>query len=123
MPNQAFPPVPPTPREYWEDNDWANAHIAEIAAAYPNLWVAVVDKQVIASGKIIADVRKAAETKTGKTHFPVVFAERGIHVYTGQSPFSNQAFKDQQTTSSAIKYKAHLMENDNALSLLAIRIL
>ncbi|NUO81178.1 hypothetical protein HUU05_13955 [candidate division KSB1 bacterium] len=77
MPNQAFPPVPPTPREYWEDNDWANTHIAEIAAAYPNLWVAVVDKQVVASGKIISDVRKAAETKTGKTHFPVVFAERG----------------------------------------------
>lgn len=114
MPNQAFPPVPPTPREYCEDNDWENAHIAEIAAAYPNLWVAVVDKHVIASGKIIADVRKAAEAKTGKTHFPVVFAERGIHVYTGQSPFSNQAFKDQQTTSSAIKCKAHLMEDDSA---------
>lgn len=103
MSSQAFPPVPPTPREYWEDNDWANAHIAEIAAAHPNLWVAVVDKQVIASGKIISDVRKAAGAKSGKTHFPIVFAERGIHVYMGQSPFSNQSFMDQQTAFSAIK--------------------
>lgn len=81
MPNQASPPVPPTPREYWEGNDWANAHIAEIAAAYPNLWVAVVDKQVITSGKIIADVRKAAEAKLAKRIF-LSYLLRGVYMST-----------------------------------------
>ena len=89
MQGNTYPPVPPTPKDYWEDSDWADVHIGEISEAYPNLWVAVVDKQVIAWGKVIADVRKVAQEKTGRTHFPIVFAERGIHVYQGKSPFSN----------------------------------
>ena len=80
-----YSPVPPTPKEYWEDNAWTDEHIAEISEAHPNLWVAVVDKQVVASGKVIAEVRKVAEEKTGRTHFPIVFAEKGIHVYQSES--------------------------------------
>ena len=77
-----YPAVPPTPEEYWEDRKWAYDHIDEIVKAYPNLWVAVVDKKVIASGKVIADVERAAEKSTGRKEFPVILAERGIHVST-----------------------------------------
>ncbi|MEK7727276.1 MAG: DUF5678 domain-containing protein [candidate division KSB1 bacterium] len=90
MSNQAYPLVPPTPPEYWEDNNWADEHITDLAQAYPNLWVAVVDKQVVASGKVIAEVRRSAEARTGKTHFPIIFAERGIHVYANQPALPNQ---------------------------------
>jgi hypothetical protein len=76
-----LPPVPPTPKEFWEDRDWAYENLTEIEEKYPNLWVAVVDKQVIAAGKVIAKVRKIAEEKTGRKHFPVILAEKGIHVY------------------------------------------
>ncbi len=78
-----YPPVPPTPEEYWEDSDWADEHIDEITETYPNLWVAVVNKQVVASGKVIAEIRKEAQEKTGRTNFPIIFAEKGIHVYPG----------------------------------------
>ncbi|MCD6334744.1 MAG: hypothetical protein J7M27_05365 [Candidatus Latescibacteria bacterium] len=77
-----YPPVPPTPKAYWEDRKWAYNHMDEIVKAYPNLWVAVVDKKVIASGKVIAEVERVAEESTGRKEFPVVLAERGIHVYT-----------------------------------------
>jgi len=50
--------------------------------AYPNLWVAVVDKKVIASGKVIAEVERIAEKSTGRKEFPVILAERGIYVST-----------------------------------------
>lgn len=40
--------------------------------------------------KIIPVARKAGEARTGRTHFPLVFAERDLHVYTGQIPFSRE---------------------------------
>ena len=72
---------PPPPKEYWDDCDWAYDHLSEISQQYPNLWVAVVDKKVIAAGKVIAEVRAAAQHRTGRRSFPVILAERGIHVY------------------------------------------
>ena len=35
----------------------------------------------IASGKVIAEVERVAEESTGRKVFPLVLAERGIHVY------------------------------------------
>ena len=74
-------PVPPTPKEYWEDSEWADENFSNIVKEYPNLWVALVGKKVVAAGKVIAEVEKMAEEKTGRKSFPVLFAERGIHVY------------------------------------------
>ncbi len=31
-----------------------------------------------------------AEAQTDRTHFPIIFAERGIRVYVSQSAFPNQ---------------------------------
>jgi len=90
MQTKIYPPVPPTPKEYWEDNDWANEHISEISEAHPNLWVAVVGKKVVAFGKVIAEVRETAQKETGRINFPVIFAEKGFHVYSHKSLFSNQ---------------------------------
>ena len=75
------PLVPPISEEYWEDREWAYDHMDDIVKAYPNLWVAVVDKKVIASGKVIAEVEKIAEEKTGRKEVPIILAERGVHVY------------------------------------------
>jgi len=79
--NKYYPPVPETPKEYWTDSKWANEHFSEIAEKFPNFWVAVVDEKVVSTGKIISKVRKIAREKTGGKHFPVIFAEQGIHVY------------------------------------------
>ncbi len=69
------------PKEYWEDSRWAHEHISNLAKEYPNLWVAVVDKRVVASGKVIEEVERIAQEKTGRTEFPVILAEKGIRVY------------------------------------------
>lgn len=90
MKHEEHPPVPPTPKEYWDDRDWVHEHISEITEQYPNQWIAVVDKQVVAAGKVIAEVRNEAEQKTGRKHFPVIFAERGIRVYKNLSKVPNQ---------------------------------
>jgi len=68
-------------REYWEDSRWAHDHMSDLAEEYPNLWVAVVDKRVVAAGKVIGQVEKIAEEKTGRTEFPIILAEKGLRVY------------------------------------------
>lgn len=69
------------PKEYWEDSKWANEHFTEIVREYPDQWVAIVDKKVVAAGRTIAEVEKIAIEKTGRDEFPIYFAERGIRVY------------------------------------------
>ena len=69
-----------SPREYWEDSKWANDHFADIVKDYANLWVAIVDQKIVAVGKVISVVRKSVQEQTGRKHFPVIFAEKGIHV-------------------------------------------
>ncbi len=76
------------PREYWEDSKWVNEHAAEISQQYPNQWVAVVDKAVIAAGRDGAEVEKTATEQAGQKDFVIFYAEKGIQVpYTSnQSP-------------------------------------
>jgi len=74
--------LPPLgPHEYWEDSKWASDHFTEIVKDYPNQWVAIVDKKVVAAGRTIAEVEKAATEKTGRDEFPVYLAEKGVCVY------------------------------------------
>lgn len=81
MSSPHVPPPPPPPKEFWEDLEWADAHITEISTAYPDQWVAIVDRRVVASGPVLADVESRAMALTGRTEFPVLFAETGIRVY------------------------------------------
>ena len=69
------------PKEYWEDRKWAYEHSMDLSRDYPNQWVAIVGKKVLAVGETIAEVRKAAEKRTGRKEYPVIFAERAMHVY------------------------------------------
>jgi hypothetical protein len=56
-------------------------HFGEIVKEYPNQWVAIVDKKVVAAGRTIAEVEKAATEKTGRDDFPIYLAEKGLRVY------------------------------------------
>jgi len=84
------PPPPPPPKEFWDDLDWANTHMDEISAAYPDQWVAIVDRHVVASGPVLADVESRAMALTGRTEFPVLFAETGIRVYAHRPGLPDQ---------------------------------
>ena len=75
----------PGPKEYWEDSKWASEHFTEIVRKYPDQWVAIVDRKVVAAGRTIADVEKIATEKTGRDEFPIYFAERGIRVYKNRT--------------------------------------
>ena len=69
------------PAEYWEDRDWAWDHYAEFIQKYPDQWIAVCNKEVVAHSESIDEIEKVTREKTGKTYFPVIFVEGHIHVY------------------------------------------
>jgi len=71
----------PGSADYWEDSRWASENFADIVKEYPNQWVAIVDKTVVAAGKTIAEVEEACRIKTGRKDVPIYLAEKGIRVY------------------------------------------
>lgn len=69
------------PQEFWDDEDWVYNNYNALVRIYPDQWIAVVDKQVVASGENSLSVIKLAEQKTKRKEFPVIFLEKTFRVY------------------------------------------
>jgi hypothetical protein len=52
--------------------------------AYPDQWVAIADKQVIACGETIGATLKGARKKTTRTNFVLHFVEGELYIYANQ---------------------------------------
>lgn len=73
--------IPQIPKEFWEDEDWAYDNYNELVEKYPDQWISIVDKNVVASGKKRAEVIELAKKIAGKRDFPTIFLEKRIRVY------------------------------------------
>jgi len=71
------PIPPPIPKRWFEDERGLFEHIDDLKKQCPDQWVAVVNKEVVASGKNLAEVERLAEEKTGEKEFPVWLVEVG----------------------------------------------
>jgi hypothetical protein len=71
----------PISKEYWENSEWAYEHMNEISAKYPNQWVIVFDKKVIAASRSGSEAEHIAKEKVANQEFVILFAEKGIRVY------------------------------------------
>jgi hypothetical protein len=69
------------PQEFWDDQEWALDNYERWIKEYPDQWIAVVDKRVVAAGKDIEAVELSAKKKTGREYIPVIFIEGCVHVY------------------------------------------
>ena len=69
------------PKRYWEDEKWANEHYGELIKKYPDRWVAVVNKKVVAAGLDIKKIKAIARKKTGERLIPVFFIEGSPAIY------------------------------------------
>ena len=72
---------PPSPKRYWEDSKWVRENISEISEKYPNQWIAVADKRVVAAGKDGQKVREKALKEVQHEDFVIRFVEKGVHIY------------------------------------------
>ncbi len=69
------------PKEFWEDMCWGREHYSDFVEKYPDKWIAIVNKSVVAVGEGIKEIRRIAKKKTGKEHIVTLFVECGDHVY------------------------------------------
>lgn len=65
------------PELFWEDSRWIEQHYSELVEKYPDQWIAVVNKRVIAHGKDRAKVKKTTMARKKRGDFPLVFIECG----------------------------------------------
>jgi len=82
--NGKVAPENATPRSHWrEELDWAysQAVYPQLARKYPNRWIAIARHRVVASGTKMMNVLAQARRKVEWDEIPLVFVERGIHVY------------------------------------------
>jgi hypothetical protein len=76
-----------TPSRYWDDSDWAIANAQMLSQQYPNQWVAIYNKKVIAHHKELGRVARQA-LKLDFNDPVFTFSERGIHVYGHSTSYS-----------------------------------
>ena len=68
------------PERFWQDKEWAFAHYSELLRMYKNMWIAVLNKNIIAASPNIGKVEEI-KVKKGRKHIPVIFLDDGSHVY------------------------------------------
>lgn len=71
------------PKEFFSDLEWGEEHYTRLQLDYPDMWVAIIDKRIVAFGKSLKNVEFEAANKTNRprSEIPVIFVECGNHVY------------------------------------------
>jgi hypothetical protein len=71
------------PATYWEDIDWVDEQASQLHRRYEDVWIAVADRQVVASGPSLARVKREASRRTGRPpqQITVVFIEGAGAIY------------------------------------------
>lgn len=66
------------PVGFWEDHTWALTHYADLCKKYPDMWVVIANKKVVASGKDLTNkTKESIRIKIGR---PVVKLYLESHV-------------------------------------------
>lgn len=68
-------------KQYQKDIDWIFANYTKLAKQYPNKWVACVKHKILAVGNSMTKALQVAQRKSGMGQIPVIFIEKGIHIY------------------------------------------
>ena len=66
---------PPLPQRHIDDSNWIDETINELTEKYPDLWIAVLDQEVVIASKDLGEVFKVAQKKEDEV-------SRGPCVYT-----------------------------------------
>jgi|Deesub1362A_J573_1020465.scaffolds.fasta_scaffold12588_2 hypothetical protein len=76
------------PQSYWDDLEWAREHSTELHRKYEDpdggiVWLAIVNKEVVAHGPNLAEVERIAAERTGKPikEIAIKFIESGAAIY------------------------------------------
>ena len=71
-----------TPLSFRTDQEWALENYQQFMKEYPDQWIAIYDKKVVATGKDLTSVEETAKRATGlnSEKIPVIYIERKFRV-------------------------------------------
>jgi len=71
-----------TPLSFREDQEWALENYQQFMKEYPDQWIAVYGKKIVATGKDLSSVEDSAKRATGLSSekIPVIYIERMFRV-------------------------------------------
>ena len=76
-----LPPPPPPDKAFDENFRWKIKNAAALAQAYPDQWVAIADKQVVAHGKTRGEALKKARKNGVSSSLVLTFIEGQMYIY------------------------------------------
>jgi len=68
-------------RRFREDWNWAREHISELTIKYPDKWVAIFEKKVIAANSELGRAEDEAREKISEKRIPLIFVGSRASVY------------------------------------------
>ena len=70
-------------KTFMDDMKWGLDNYKNLQLKFRDLWVAIVNREVVVAGESIEYVEEKASRITGKKkeEIPVIFIESGMHVY------------------------------------------
>ena len=123
-------PLPlPADKRYYEDLQWMHENAAALVEAYPDEWVAVVDKQVVAHGKTIGATLKKAHKKGIRSNFVLDFIEGELYIYANQFDIQHVTvqvgLKNTSTQSNRLRYSINLVSKPvkNSLVIMVMMVM
>ena len=72
---RAFEKLGQIPSEFWEDKKWALEHYAKLRRKYADMWVAIVNKKVVAFGEDLTEEKETSIRKEIGRPFVTLFVE------------------------------------------------
>jgi len=76
-----FPEFKLPPKRFFEDERWICQHLDELTQKYPDQWIAVYQKEVVAADKSLAKVQRIGRQKADEGQCVYSFIEGGIRYY------------------------------------------
>ena len=86
---QNISPPPRPPERYWEDSDWGVKNIQMLTEKFPDEWIAIFEKKVVAHHSELGQVLVSIESH-GLDSPVIKLIERGIRVYKYSVDVSNE---------------------------------
>ena len=83
-----FPEPEPPPKRFWEDEKWIGENIMDLMRQYPDQWIAVLDKEVVAASKHRLEVNRVAKQKEAEAdqgQCVYEFIEGGVRFYASSA--------------------------------------
>ena len=63
------------PNEFWNDQKWALEHYSKLRKEFADMWVAILDKEVVACGKELTEEKEESLQKTAGRPPVILFVE------------------------------------------------